>query len=66
MLSNCTACASTAHQADPCTCAGRSELGYIRLAQQRDEEAEKCMHVAAELQAAAPVLPFADLPRALA
>ena len=42
---------------------GRSELGHIRLAQQRVAEAEKCMRAAAQLQAAAPVLPFSELPR---
>jgi len=45
---------------------GRSELGYIRLAQQRGDEAEQCMRTAAGLQASAPVLPFAEMPRALA
>ena len=42
---------------------GRSELGYICLAQQRVADAEKCMRRAAQLQAAAPVLPFSELPR---
>ena len=51
-------------QALPDTC-GRSELGYVRLAQQRAEDAEKCMRTAAELEAAAPALPFCELPPAL-
>ena len=44
---------------------GRSELGYVRLAQQRAEDAEKCMRTATELEAAAPALPFCELPPAL-
>ena len=35
----------------------------MRLAQQRVAEAEKCMRAAAQVQAAAPALPFCELPR---
>lgn len=48
-----------------CAQSGRSELGYVRLAQQRAEDSEKCMRTAAELEAAAPALPFCELPPAL-
>jgi len=72
----CCSASNTKRNTEPCAAGGgadcptrmrgRSELGYIRLAQQRDDEAEQCMRTAAGLQASAPVLPYAEMPRALA